>query len=217
MLTPAQRTILSILILITAGSVLLWLAQGPEISSRIYLSAVSLNLLDVGDTASTASLTLLLVIWAALALAALRQRDLRRLIGLILGGIGATLAYATSEILKLMFANVRPCSTYEVLAACPAADNWSYPSNHTVIAFSLAVVLIACSRHMVWIALPLAALAGVSRVFSGQHYPHDVLAGAVLGVAVTTVVLMTASRPAESLVRGTLGRLPAGTRDDYSA
>ena len=32
---------------------------------------------------------------------------------------------------------------------------------------------------------PLALLAALSRVFVGVHYPHDVLAGLLLGVAVT--------------------------------
>lgn len=60
----------------------------------------------------------------------------------------------------------------------------SFPSGHTVSAFSFVVAWLALLGW--WRALPivvLAALAGFSRIAVGAHWPVDVLAGALIGIA----------------------------------
>lgn len=59
----------------------------------------------------------------------------------------------------------------------------SFPSGHTVTAFAFVVAWLALAG---WRALPvviLAALAGFSRIAVGAHWPVDVLAGALIGLA----------------------------------
>lgn len=58
----------------------------------------------------------------------------------------------------------------------------SFPSGHTVTAFSFIVAWLALAA---WRALPLlalAALVGFSRIAVGAHWPIDVLAGALIGL-----------------------------------
>ncbi len=66
----------------------------------------------------------------------------------------------------------------------PNADSPSFPSGHTVAAFSLAASLsIAYPRW--YVIAPSAAWAcgvGLARMNQGVHYPSDVLAGAAIGV-----------------------------------
>ncbi|WP_329124066.1 phosphatase PAP2 family protein [Streptomyces sp. NBC_01353] len=97
----------------------------------------------------------------------------------------------------------------------PMPASASFPSGHTAsaVAFATAVGVVLPVA-----AVPLGVLAsavGYSRVHTGVHYPGDVAAGAVLGVASAATVLAvgaswTAVRPAEgtALVHGGLvGRL----------
>lgn len=59
----------------------------------------------------------------------------------------------------------------------------SFPSGHTAAAFAFAI---GASRELPQTAPPLialAALVGYSRIHTGVHYPVDVIAGALCGVA----------------------------------
>jgi membrane-associated phospholipid phosphatase len=64
----------------------------------------------------------------------------------------------------------------------------SFPSGHTIVAFSVATVFAErYGRHrwVPWVAYGLAGLVGFSRVTQQAHFPSDVFAGAVLGVTLT--------------------------------
>jgi undecaprenyl-diphosphatase len=65
----------------------------------------------------------------------------------------------------------------------PPAD-FSFPSGHTLHAFASAVLIAAHFPALAAPALIFAGLIGASRVFLAVHYPSDVLAGAVIGIAV---------------------------------
>ncbi|MFY0255632.1 phosphatase PAP2 family protein [Chitinophaga sp. 30R24] len=71
-------------------------------------------------------------------------------------------------------------------------DNFrSFPSGHTVCAFTAATVLsyFARNKHWSWLYFALAALTGYSRMYLSQHFLEDVIAGMVLGVFFTMVWL----------------------------
>ncbi len=66
------------------------------------------------------------------------------------------------------------------------SEHTSFPSGHTVSAFSIASVFSAESDSL-WVsgaAYGLASLAALQRVYSDNHWASDVFAGAVLGTAV---------------------------------
>ena len=62
----------------------------------------------------------------------------------------------------------------------------SYPSGHATAAFGVAIVIGLAYRRWHWwgLALIVATLVAISRVYLGHHYPSDILGGAVLGAAV---------------------------------
>lgn len=60
----------------------------------------------------------------------------------------------------------------------------SFPSGHTTTAFAMALIMSYMINKISWsIILPLfAGVAAYSRVYLGQHFPTDALAGMCIGV-----------------------------------
>ena len=66
----------------------------------------------------------------------------------------------------------------------------AFPSGHASASFALAAVVARRHPAVAWPAYALAGFVSVTRVFRGSHYVSDVLAGAVLGLAVGTLAAM---------------------------
>ena len=65
----------------------------------------------------------------------------------------------------------------------------SFPSGHSATSFACATMLAAASPRLRVPAYVLAVLIAFSRLYNGDHFPLDVLAGSVLGVLVATALL----------------------------
>ncbi|WP_346275798.1 phosphatase PAP2 family protein [Pseudonocardia sp.] len=93
-------------------------------------------------------------------------------------------AYLLSRVTKDLWQEQRPCHTLAdvaTVAACPEHGDWSFPSTHATIAGAAAVAIAWSGARVGWCAVGVALFAAASRVFVGVHYPHDVVAGLVLG------------------------------------
>ena len=113
------------------------------------------------------------------------------------------LAYGVDAALKLAVREDRPCQSLHVrtLEACPAPGEWSFPSNNAAIAASAAVALMLVSRRLGTVAAVAALAMGVSRVWVGAHYPHDVLAGVVVGTLVALTAMRAVRRQSPAVAR----------------
>ncbi|GAA0781747.1 phosphatase PAP2 family protein [Hathewaya limosa] len=60
-------------------------------------------------------------------------------------------------------------------------DPYSFPSGHTAMAFSIAVMLSLSLSFIDILLIPLAMLVGISRMYTGVHYPTDVFIGMLIG------------------------------------
>ncbi len=127
-----------------------------------------------------------LVIAGAMALAGGRPGRGAAVRGLVAIGVASATANLAA---KHIFPRSRP-----EMSAVPATrharmpTSGSFPSGHTTSAFAFVT---AVTADLPLLALPLygtAASVGYSRVHNGVHYPTDVVSGAVLGLAVGTVV-----------------------------
>lgn len=97
------------------------------------------------------------------------------------GLLSACVALAISAILGDLFYRDRPFVTHQVIQLIPHAVNASFPSDHATASFVLAtsIWLFRKKDGLGWFVL--AALIAISRVWTGVHYPSDIIAGALLG------------------------------------
>jgi undecaprenyl-diphosphatase len=66
----------------------------------------------------------------------------------------------------------------------------SFPSGHTVTAFSLAVALSYMFPEHKKVFYILAYVVAFSRVYDGEHYPLDVIAGGIIGYLFAKITLV---------------------------
>jgi len=139
-----------------------------------------------------------------------RTRGLAELAAIAWVPIAVALALVVDTVLKSAFAEVRPCRVVpdvHTLLPCDPPTDYAFPSNHTVIVAAFAVALLLVHRKWgIW-ALVFAVLMGISRVYVGAHYPHDVLAGFVVGAGVALLGLVVRA-PLEKLAARLIPVLP---------
>lgn len=182
------------------GPVLIWLLvaavvgaliEVPPWSAELYKTMSIESLGDTGDIISVMVMLALIIVYLGMLLRTWLTKEHIPFVRLVFGAVATTVIYGINLLLKEGYSKVRPCNVYETVGTCPPLDNFSYPSNHTVIAFGLAMGLAFALPWMAYLAFPMAIIEGIARVLAGQHYPHDVLVGAVLGaLGVLGILLM---------------------------
>jgi undecaprenyl-diphosphatase len=101
-------------------------------------------------------------------------------------GIKYTIAIIFSttitQIIKRTVNRCRPFLTIKNLNIRKIGiDKYSFPSGHTVSAFTLGAMISLFYPAVTCICILIACLVGISRIYLGVHYPSDVLIGAILG------------------------------------
>jgi len=128
-------------------------------------------------------------IWIAIAVGLLLTKKYRRY-GVALS-IGLALCLVMGNvILKSLVARPRPYDVYgEIELLIEKLSDFSFPSGHTYSAFCGATILYFMNRKIGYAAFAFAVLTAFSRLYLFVHYPTDVLAGIVMGVAVAFLAM----------------------------
>jgi undecaprenyl-diphosphatase len=115
---------------------------------------------------------------------------------LLLGLGAAVAAVVVSRVLQIALpTHLRPLHDAGLGFVAPvgvdpaALNTWSsFPSDHAAIYFALTAVVWRASRPLGVLALLSTLFATLPRIYLGFHYPSDIAAGAILGIAVVVLV-----------------------------
>jgi undecaprenyl-diphosphatase len=96
--------------------------------------------------------------------------------------ISACVALGINGIIAHFFYRNRPFMTHPVIQLIKHPANASFPSDHAAGAFVIALAIWLFRKKDGGIWLGLAACIALSRVWTGVHYPTDVIVGASIGM-----------------------------------
>ena len=92
---------------------------------------------------------------------------------------------ASTTVLKNVVKRERPYNTYTGIFPDKIESDYAFPSGHTSSAFATATSLAITTKKW-YVAVPAfawSASVGYSRIYLGQHYPSDVIMGAIVGTS----------------------------------
>jgi undecaprenyl-diphosphatase len=117
-------------------------------------------------------------------------------------GLATTIAslgttYVVQRLVKPVFRRKRPWVERDVLVVGIRTTDASFPSGHSASSFAAATAVASFYPSVAPLVFALATGVALSRVHLGHHFPSDVTAGAVIGVASGTAVaaLLKTPRP----------------------
>ncbi len=105
------------------------------------------------------------------------------------------LALLVNQAILLVWQRPRPFVAHAATLLLAPSSDPSFPSDHAAFSFAIAAALVRAFRRGGVAALVFAGAIAFARVFTGEHYVADVLAGAFIGSAAAVATL-----PAEALV-----------------
>jgi len=150
------------------------------------------------------------------------SEDVRRKRAVLLATLIASVpALIIAKILTVVTYRTRPLNEARLALHVPhtvTATDWkqfsSFPSDHAVLFFAMAFGILIASRRAGWFALfYVSTFICLPRMYLGEHYATDILAGAAIGVI--PVCLANLPRIREPLTGWTLRWLDASPSSFY--
>ena len=144
---------------------------------RLWLDDFFIRYTYVGDGIFSIVLSLLYLIWFRA-----NRTGWMLLYSFLLSGLVA-------QVFKNLYPSPRPRLFFEhshilsFIDGVTLSNSSSFPSGHTTTAFAVATVLVLVLKNAKWqlVILLIALGVGYSRIYLGQHFLGDVLAGMFIG------------------------------------
>ncbi|WP_028401843.1 undecaprenyl-diphosphatase [Ectobacillus panaciterrae] len=104
------------------------------------------------------------------------------------------LALVVNVLLHHLYYHARPFVTHHVHQLVSHSKDSSFVSDHGVLVFTIAIMLLLRKDAWGYVALIWAILVGISRIYVGVHYPADILGAAALSWGTSAIVLLLTGR-----------------------
>jgi undecaprenyl-diphosphatase len=122
-----------------------------------------------------------------------RSGESERAAAAVCAGAATVLAVGINQPIVDAVHEARPYTTHPgALVLATRSADFSFPSDHAVMAGAVAVGLLFVSRRLAVLATAAALVMAFARVYIGAHYPSDVAVGLLLGAVVALVVHLAA-------------------------
>ncbi len=93
-----------------------------------------------------------------------------------------TARFIITGLIRLLKPRSRPFISSNVNLLIDKVNQQSFPSGHASFTFGLAIVVYLYNKKWGVVFFLLAFLISIARVFTGVHWPSDILAGAAVGI-----------------------------------
>jgi len=106
-------------------------------------------------------------------------------------GYATVIGLSINALITLFYFHPRPFMDGVGITLIQHVPETSFPSDHTTLMLSIAMVLFSLrvTRTLGSALLVLGVVGGLSRVFSGVHYPFDILGSVVVSFVAALFVL----------------------------
>ena len=104
----------------------------------------------------------------------------------ILSGLFAGLFL--NKIIYIFFKEKRPAEFKGTKILIPVPKNPSFPSRHASLLFGISFSLFFYNIPLAIIFIVCSIFVGISRVFCGVHWFHDILAGSLIGFVSALII-----------------------------
>ncbi len=141
---------------------------------------------------SAAYLYLVIVALAGLAFALANRQDKINLAYLAL--VALPLAYLIAKLSGLVISSPRPFLLDHIPPMVPATPDNGFPSDHTLLSMTVALLIFAVNRKFGALLIALAAAVGAGRVLAHAHHPIDVIGSTVIALIAVLIAGVVAPR-----------------------
>lgn len=93
----------------------------------------------------------------------------------------AIIAVLVNSLIKLFYDKPRPFVKRRVGILIPSKMDSSFPSKHTLLAFTVSTLVFMRKPVLGCRLWGLAVMTGFSRIWTGHHYPSDIMGSALIG------------------------------------
>ena len=145
------------------------------------------------------------IFWIAVALILICFKKTRKTGFMVGAALLIGLAFGNG-VLKNVVGRIRPYDLdgsllKEADLLVSGLSDFSFPSGHTLASFEAATVLLIRDKRMGIPALVLAILIALTRLYLYVHYPTDVIAGVIFGIAFAVLGVFVVNKIYKALSR----------------